>query len=41
MTVYLIEIDDLSLARQIKEEIRKIYNIGNHSVHINDTYEKN
>ena len=40
MTVYLVEIDDLSLARQIKEEIRAIYKIGNHSVHINDTYEE-
>jgi len=40
MTVYLIEIKDLSLARQIKEEIRQIYNIGNHSVHINDTHEE-
>ena len=40
MTIYLIEISDFNLARQIKEEIRKIYNIGNHSVHINDTYEE-
>ena len=40
MTVYLIETSDLTLARQIKEEIREIYNIGNHSVHINDTYEE-
>lgn len=40
MTVYLIEIEDFSLARKIKEEIRKIYRIGNHSVHINDTHEE-
>lgn len=40
MTVYLIELKDLTIARQIKEEIRQIYNIGNHSVHINDTYEE-
>jgi hypothetical protein len=40
MTVYLIEVDNLTIARKIKEEIRQIYNIGNHSVHINDTYEE-
>lgn len=40
MTVYLIEIKNLTIARQIKEEIRQIYNIGNHSVHINDTHEE-
>tara|TARA_R110001592_G_scaffold4349_2_gene24566 strand:- start:6698 stop:8725 length:2028 start_codon:yes stop_codon:yes gene_type:complete len=40
MTVYLIEVDNLIIARKIKEEIRQIYNIGNHSVHINDTYEE-
>ena len=40
MTVYLIELKDLTIARQIKEEIRQIYNIGNHSVHINDTHEE-
>ena len=40
MTVYLVEFNDLSKARSAKEDIRAIYNIGNHSVHINDTYEE-
>lgn len=40
MTVYLVELSDLNVARQIKNEIRVIYNIGNHSVHINDTPEE-
>lgn len=40
MTVYLVNLSDLNIARQIKNEIRAIYNIGNHSVHINDTSEE-
>tara|TARA_R110000796_G_scaffold72282_1_gene163563 strand:+ start:2073 stop:4094 length:2022 start_codon:yes stop_codon:yes gene_type:complete len=40
MTVYLVEFDDLTQARSAKEDIRAIYNIGNHSVHINDTHEE-
>ena len=37
MTVYLIDTDD---STALKEEIRSLYNIGNHSVHINDTHEE-
>lgn len=40
MTVYLVNLSDLDIARQIKEEIRGLYSIGNHSVHINDTPEE-
>jgi hypothetical protein len=40
MVVYLVNLSDLKIARQLKEEIRKVYNIGNHSVHINDTPEE-
>jgi hypothetical protein len=40
MTVYLIELKDKSVAVDIKDKIRKIYGIGNHSVHINDTHEE-
>ena len=40
MTMYLIELKDKSLAVNIKERIRKIYGIGNHSIHVNDTYEE-
>jgi len=40
MTVYLIDLTNLETARQLKNEIRALYNIGNHSVHINDTSEE-
>jgi len=40
MVVYLVNLSDLKIARQLKEEIRKVYSIGNHSVHINDTPEE-
>ena len=40
MTIYLIELKDKSVAVDIKDRIRKIYGVGNHSVHINDTYEE-
>jgi|TARA_R100000081_G_C4820523_1_gene179481 glycosyltransferase involved in cell wall biosynthesis len=40
MTIYLVEFDDLTQARSAKEDVRSIYNIGNHSVHINDTHEE-
>ena len=40
LSIYLVEFDDLTQARSAKEEIRAIYNIGNHSVHINDTHEE-
>ena len=37
MTAYLIETEN---AKILKDEIRSLYNIGNHSVHINDTHEE-
>lgn len=40
MTIYLVEFNDLTQARSAKEDVRSIYNIGNHSVHINDTHEE-
>ena len=40
LQVFFAEIPNLYDARKLKEEIREIYNIGNHSVHINDTYEE-
>jgi hypothetical protein len=38
--VYLVEFDNVVLAQSVKIQIRDIYNISNHSVHINDTYEE-
>jgi len=40
LITYLIEVDDLSIAKLIKEKIRLIFGIGNHSIHINDTHEE-
>ena len=40
MTIYLIELKDKSIAVDIKERIRSLYGIGNHSIHINDTHEE-
>ena len=40
MTIYLMEFSKNISVQQCKKEIREIYNIGNHSVHINDTYEE-
>ncbi len=37
--VLLLESDSLESIREAKEEIRSFFNIGNHSVHINDTHE--
>jgi len=36
--VYLFETDRLDEVKTAKEQIRGIFNIGNHSVHINDSY---
>lgn len=36
--VFLIETENVDDCRALKEEIRDLYGIGNHSVHINDTY---
>ena len=38
--VYLVEFDNVDLAQSIKLQIRDIYKISNHSVHINDTHEE-
>lgn len=40
MRVFLVEFDDLNASVRAKEEIRMLYNIEKHSVHINDTYEE-
>jgi len=40
MIAYLVELTDINNARQLKQEIRDLYKIGNHSVHINDTHEQ-
>jgi hypothetical protein len=34
--VFLVQTDDPQILRSVKEEIRSLYNVGNHSVHIND-----
>ena len=38
--VYLVEFDNVDLAQNIKMQIRDIYKIQNHSIHINDTHEE-
>jgi len=38
LRVYLLESDDPAAVATAKEKIRKIYHIGNHSVHINDSH---
>ncbi len=40
LRVFLIETDDPQRLKDAKEEIRAIYRISNHSVHINDTHEE-
>ena len=40
LSVYWVDLPDLEQARVLKEKIRDIYKIGNHSVHINDTHEE-
>ncbi len=37
---FLIEIEDDASAVSLKDEIRNLYGIGKHSVHINDTHEE-
>lgn len=39
-TAFLVEFDTLENAVKAKDEIRAIFNIGKHSVHINDTHEE-
>ena len=38
MRAYVFVCDELDKALEAKKEIRSIFNIGNHSVHINDTH---
>jgi hypothetical protein len=38
--VFLVELDDPETSALVKNEIRALYNIQNHSVHINDTHEE-
>lgn len=40
MKVYICKFENLEQALTTKEQIREIYNIGKHSVHINDTHEE-
>ena len=40
MTVYLIDTNNKDSAIELKKDLRSLYNIGNHSVHINDTHEE-
>lgn len=37
---FLVEFDGLEASVKAKDEIRSLYNIGKHSVHINDTHEE-
>jgi hypothetical protein len=37
---FLIELDESEIGRTIKNDIRNMYGVGNHSVHINDTHEQ-
>lgn len=38
--VFLVQTDEPQKLRALKEKIRQLYNVGNHSVHINDTHEE-
>ena len=40
MTVYLLEPFNNTSSTTIKNQVRHLFNIGNHSIHINDTYEE-
>lgn len=40
MRVFLVEMDDVDHARRLKNQIRDLYQLGNHSCHINDTHEE-
>ena len=37
---FMVEFDDDESSRKAKEEIRELFGVGNHSVHINDTFEE-
>lgn len=40
ITFVLIDAKDLETVKEMKKEIRALFNVGNHSVHINDTHEE-
>ena len=40
MRVFVFVCDSIENVKKAKEEIRELYGIGNHSVHINDTHEE-
>jgi len=40
LRVYIIETDDASRLIECKDKIRKLFNLGKHSVHINDTHDE-
>ena len=40
MRFFIVEFDSLDIATKTKEEIRNLFDLGNHSVHINDTHEE-
>jgi GR25 family glycosyltransferase involved in LPS biosynthesis len=40
VNVYVITVNDPKHCALIKEEVRKVFNIGNHSIHINDSREE-
>jgi len=40
LRVYLVQIDNLELAKECKRQIREIYKIKHDSVHINDTHQQ-
>ena len=40
LRAYIFVCDDIKNVRRAKEEIRKVYNIGKNSVHINDTHKE-
>lgn len=38
--IFLVEIDEAQNLRAIKEQVRSLYNVGNHSIHINDYHKE-
>lgn len=40
LRVYVFETEDLALVRRAKDEIRQLFNLENHSIHINDTHQE-
>jgi len=40
VNVVLISLDNVDTAKKVKQKVRNLFNIGNHSAHINDTHEQ-